>query len=683
MERKFRLLISKGNIDEVIYFYNNNDFEFDYYKAFETACMFGNINVAKWLYETSINNNSHFNIHRNTENLLAELVGYKQNEVVKWIVEDLYGTISNIQDPDRFFMCICQSGNLELAKWFMSKVDYDIDIHLWNNQIFRFISGNRNLEFIKWFITLDTIESFNIHSYNNQIFKIACLKKNIELLKWLITLDTVESFNIHYNNNQLVRNIGVNNRDLNLVKWLLSLDTIESFDIHCNNNEIIENITKYMTNSELLKWFLTLDTIESFTNDCDLFAIACNNQKLENAKYLWSLDEVETNIHYNNNEVMKYYYNEYRDISENDIKFFNWVISLDTKESFMSDLAYMDIRCLYLHSQYYEQIITFFGIENFEVKFQFAYFCRIGNLDEIERIYKNNTIDIHLGDNIFFMLASFNGHLNVVKWLLSTSSFDDLFDPTNYEDYHYILRRICIHGHVDIVKFLVDMDDTKRFLSDLPTGIHYRTPYGNNTLLGEICGYKYNNNKKPMIDWLISQGILSSVTKDDLIKMLKSVRINNDIELFQWILSLDDTIDIHLDNDIILNNAIRDDNPELVKFILSLDSIDNFDIYTILLKNTVFLNSKYDRECNKIMIETYKKTHYINNFIFRKIKKYNLDDHEIYFFVDDDHLNDDEKEMKYKLKKSVNIIETFLFKCYYKPGGFNTSHIIKKMIECD
>jgi len=91
----------------------------------------------------------------------------------------------------------------------------------------------------------------------------------------------------------------------------------------------------------------------------------------------------------------------------------------------------------------------FTGIEQFKIA------CEHGYLNYAKCVLHDNPgLDMSANHNYAFHLASYNGHLKVVKWLLEMSIIlnQDLDISSENE---YALRWACYHGHLPVVKWLL------------------------------------------------------------------------------------------------------------------------------------------------------------------------------------------------------------------------------------
>jgi ankyrin repeat protein len=76
-------------------------------------------------------------------------------------------------------------------------------------------------------------------------------------------------------------------------------------------------------------------------------------------------------------------------------------------------------------------------------------FCKKGDLDNVKRLVEIEEVDITTDDNIAIKWASENGHLEVVKYLVSKGA--DIIYPDGE------LLGACANGHLEVAKYLLDI----------------------------------------------------------------------------------------------------------------------------------------------------------------------------------------------------------------------------------
>lgn len=133
-----------------------------------------------------------------------------------------------------------------------------------------------------------------------------------------------------------------------------------------------------------------------------------------------------------------------------------------------------DFKQLVLVNKYYHSIISnqynelknyfknekynhFFGFRIIsKIDKMFIKACRYGSLNVVKYIYSKykNIIDIHMDDEYAFQNGCINGNLEIVKYLLS---LDDKIDIHANNDLAF--KWSCLNGHLEISKFIFSLDN--------------------------------------------------------------------------------------------------------------------------------------------------------------------------------------------------------------------------------
>ena len=82
---------------------------------------------------------------------------------------------------------------------------------------------------------------------------------------------------------------------------------------------------------------------------------------------------------------------------------------------------------------------------------QFHEACKNGNLRAITNLLNNHNIDVHVDNEDGFRLACYNGHLNVVQYLLK-NNFNIDVHAENEDGF----RVACGNGHLNVVQYLLE-----------------------------------------------------------------------------------------------------------------------------------------------------------------------------------------------------------------------------------
>ena len=83
---------------------------------------------------------------------------------------------------------------------------------------------------------------------------------------------------------------------------------------------------------------------------------------------------------------------------------------------------------------------------------QFIDACEDGNLELIQQLFYNNTINISSGNEWAFRYACLKGHLHVAQWLLSVKP-----DINISADNEYAFRSACRKGNLQLAQWLLSV----------------------------------------------------------------------------------------------------------------------------------------------------------------------------------------------------------------------------------
>ena len=165
-------------------FYNQHNFRND----FRNACMNGDLERVKWLYEVSV----HYDIIINNHgNIFSDTCSYGHVEIVKFLVElsEKKDTYINI---DTSFNYAKRKSHLEVMKYLIKMGDErksPIDIHASNEEAFRCACSNDHLEVVKFLIQFGRERGREIDiDIIKKAFQDAGIKGLLEVMKYLFEM---------------------------------------------------------------------------------------------------------------------------------------------------------------------------------------------------------------------------------------------------------------------------------------------------------------------------------------------------------------------------------------------------------------------------------------------------------------------------------------------------------------
>tara|TARA_B100000886_G_scaffold338830_1_gene302594 strand:+ start:3934 stop:4932 length:999 start_codon:yes stop_codon:yes gene_type:complete len=234
------------------------DIEANDNKAFVTSCTYGQIHIAKWLYELRPNMN--VSAHDNNAFVLSCKYGYY--DIVTW----LYDKVRNIDDYiEESFELTCITGKIKILKWLLEKKP-DLDICMNDNVCTKNACYYDQINVLKWLYQLKNNEIF-LNDQEEELFIKSCERNNIEIVKWLY--DNKPSINITINNDIAFKN-ACNENSINVAEWFNKLNP-ERYYIEKNADTITHfNIIKKFTLSDN---YVNVDEVE----DCCI----CMNSKCD------------------------------------------------------------------------------------------------------------------------------------------------------------------------------------------------------------------------------------------------------------------------------------------------------------------------------------------------------------------------------------------------------------------
>jgi hypothetical protein len=315
MYQDFIQNIQKGNLNEVINIYNlsvknNNPINIhatdeknfddgDDETPFIYSCWYGHFDIAKWLWELSLNINSPIDITKHKFLYATPFhVCCKRNhlEMAKWIWNlskslNIYINIHFDKCGNSLWAPICCSGYLEMAKWLFNlskEINSPINLHIGdtnrvdgNNLVkitgtngFVWSCLNCHLEMAQWLFAISNEMNTPYDIYNgkfkNELFLELCNssnKNNINILKWLwdLSVGFDKPYDLHkkderifsYNMNAFQFCCRVGNREA--AEWLLEISykINKQYNIY-ENNDLAFRSALYCGHYDTVKWLIGL-----------------------------------------------------------------------------------------------------------------------------------------------------------------------------------------------------------------------------------------------------------------------------------------------------------------------------------------------------------------------------------------------------------------------------------------
>ncbi len=172
------------------------------------------------------------------------------------------------------------------------------------------------------------------------------------------------------------------------------------------------------------------------------------------------------------------------------------------------NLAYKVNKCPFCRSN------NFYELPNLH---QFYEYCDKGNLEEIKKL-NLSLDDIISQNNVALRYASENGHLQVIKYLISFNlTIDDIKSVNNYA-----LIMASSNGHLKVVKYLIDKGLT---IEDIKSYDNYALRWASEN--GHLIVVKY----------LIDKGLtIEDIKSYDNYAIYKAIKYGH-IELGKYLLS--------------------------------------------------------------------------------------------------------------------------------------------------
>ena len=255
---------------------------YDYEEIFESSCLNGHVDIAKWLIkcmgETNFNATS---ISKNF-NMFINTCEYGHVAILKLLVDTFY-IETNVRN-NRAFVVACTHGQLNAARWLYNKnsnvYDTSNDIHNVLNLACTDASASNNaysVNIIKWLLSIDTQNKINI----THVFDTACIHGNERAINYLLDnsssiVPTSKNFINICERCSLILAIKFITKNKEIIKEIVNnkKKLKNAFSIACLNNvELATFLYAFIDN-------ISDSTIQNH------FYIACCNEKFKVAKWL-------------------------------------------------------------------------------------------------------------------------------------------------------------------------------------------------------------------------------------------------------------------------------------------------------------------------------------------------------------------------------------------------------------
>ena len=174
----------------------------------------------------------------------------------------------------------------------------------------------------------------------------------------------------------------------------------------------------------------------------------------------------------------------------------------------------------------------------------FLELCIDGNINELKKYYiAHPDTDIHVDDELAFIMSCKTGHLEVAKWLIELSHTENTYVkiiPINiHADNEGAFKWSCSNGHLDVAKWLIKLSQTEKEYAKMGLiNIHATNEYA--------------------FRWSCANGHL------EIAKWLIEISKNNNIGL----------INIHANSEDAFSLSVRYDHLEVARWLIELSQTE-------------------------------------------------------------------------------------------------------------
>lgn len=398
------------------------------------------------------------------------------------------------------------------------------------------------------------------------------------------------------------------------------------------NKRFVEQSTrssyKCSTNLDKMKEIFEKETIDIHYDNNRAFKNSLDKRDIKLCEWFLTLDSLESfDIHYNNNQALK------SAVSARDYEFCKWLIELDSVESF--DIHY--------DNDFMLRAFSYNRYRSYNI-----------HVDWVLSLDSDDSFDIHYGNDLLFR--------NICKCTHKESS-NDTFVTMLLRKYPDInihanndegLKDICSFGRHVALDYLLS---NYTFSSDL---------------INECFRYVCESMCPNKFDLMVKTG---QINKDNYKNQLLGVCLSHNSNKITIIGKF---LELNIDYDInhIIRRTLKHGHIHTVNFLLR--NSNNVDIdFNLLVMKTSQEISRYKHLNNDdlknnfvcLLDKNIKKLSELNKESMMMLKRNGLLSRYSYIYINSKFLSKDERTMKTKITKAVEIISRFLHKKYFEPGG--------------